>query len=324
MDQTKSQTIFKAFFSVFKQAIVTVGSHIYLVIFPLALDLFLLFGPRVVLSQVLNPTLMALPAIDNFEQQFNLSWEAFITRMMESITQFNAFSSLRTLPFGLPSLISQRLGNLNPFGESSVVNLSNIGNALLFFVLSALIGILLGTIYFTLIAKAVRQASSEISKTTKSFLSTYFNLVAFNLLIWLLALVLLIPIVLLIGLLIRLSAGLGYFVYMVVIVFLLSFLMPLVFTPLFVIAERTNIFQAALKSVRFTRTSGVLASFFIVLSISFSYLTNMLWNSAPNSSPFVLVGVFGHALVTTILLTAGFHFIAWLDRADTSQKPLII
>lgn len=324
MDLMKTQTRFQAFFLVFKQAIRTVERHFYLILLPLALDLFLLFGPRLGLSKILNPIIASLPAIDNFEQQFGLSWEAFLARTMESVGQFNVFSSLRTLPFGVPSMMSQRLGIASPFGAVQQLELSSFSAAILAFLLLSLVGVFLGTVYFKLISRAVRQAIVDDSKPSNSILLSYLNLVALNLLTWLVGLVLLIPAVIVLGLLLRLSPSLGYVAYMLVTILVLSFVMPLVFTPIFVIAERSSFFQAAFDSVKLTRKSGILFSMFIVLSISAYYLTNLLWNSAPDTSPFVLVGVFGHALVTTILLTASFHFVEWLEKAENGQKPLIV
>lgn len=324
MDQMKTQTRFQTFFSVFKQAILTVERHFYLLLLPLALDLFLLFGPRLGLSNLLNPSIAALPAIDNFEQQFGLSWDAFITRTMESVAQFNVFSSMRTLPFGLPSMMSARSGIAGPFGATQQLEISSSSAAFLTFLLLSLLGVLLGTVYFRLMARAARQEKIDVGKQDSSLLLSFLNLISLNVLTWIVGLILLIPFVFVLGLLLRLSPTLGYIAYMVVTILVLSFVLPMVFTPIFIITKRTNLIQAAVSSVRFTRRSGILASFFIVLSITVYYLTNLLWNSAPNTSPFVLVGVFGHALVTTILLTASFHFVNWLEQADVGQKPIIV
>ena len=324
MDQLKSQTLLRTFFSVFKQSIHTVGRHIYLILFPLGLDLFLLLGPRLGLSKILNPLLASLPAIDNFEQQFNLSWDTFISSTMESVKQFNLFSALRTLPFGLPSIMSSRLGTASPFGISQQLELANFGDALLAFLLFSLIGVFAGTVYFTLMANAVQKDTHIDNKPSTSIFFSFLNLSAFNLSTWTLALLLLIPAVVVLGLLLGLNLGLGYLAYMLIFIVLLSFVMPLVFTPILVIAERLNFIKAAVRSQIFTRKTGILASFFIVLSITVSYLTNMLWNSAPNTSPFVLIGIFGHALVTTLLLTSSFHFLNVFETVDISQKPLII
>lgn len=323
MNQTKIQPPIQIFFSVFKQATATVSKHFYLVLLPLGLDIFLLLGPKLGLSKLITPLLKSLPAIDNFEQQFSLTWNEFITSTIELVEQLNLFGSLRSLPFGVPSMMSARLGTVHPFGVSIANELDSFGTAFIAFLLLSAIGTLLGTLYFTLAHKAV-QLDSAGTPTNSNVFSSFINLVGLNLITWFLILLVMLPFVFVLGLLLNLSPMVGYLVYVLAVVIVLSLVMPLIFTPNYMVIDQINFFKAAKKSVKLSRSSGLLASLFILTCILISYLTNYLWNSAPNSSPFVLIGLFGHALITSILLTASFHFVQWRDKENVVQPQATI
>ncbi|NLW72544.1 MAG: hypothetical protein GXY37_06650 [Chloroflexi bacterium] len=323
MNQMYAHARFKRFLSLFKAAVATVGKHFYLILFPFVLDLFLLFGPRLSLSKMLNPLIMALPPVPNFTSQFNIRWDEFLKQFTEIIDGFNLFSALRTIPVGIPSLMSQRLGENAFAGSLNPIELSGFGSALISFAGLVLIGLFLVAIYYRQVSKTVRSETTQDALKNQPFLKAYLNLVGMNISVWVLVIVLAIPSTIILGLLLRLSSVLGNIAYMIISILILSFVTPLIFTPHFALSTQCSIRQAVMQSIRLTRKSGILTSTFIVIAISLSYLTNLLWNTAPNSSPFVLVGIFGHALVSTILLAASFHFIVWLEEDETAAQPII-
>lgn len=272
---------------------------------------------------MLNPLIMALPPVPNFTPQFNIRWDEFLKQFTGIIDEFNLFSALRTIPVGVPSLMGQRLGEKAFAGSMKSIELSGFGPAFISFAGLVLIGLFLVAFYYRQVSNTVRSETARDTIKNQPFLKAYLNLVGMNISVWVLVTVLSIPAAIILGLLLRLSSGLGNIAYMLISILILSFVMPLIFTPHFALSTQGSIRQAVTQSIHLTRKSGILTSTFIVIAVSLSYLTNLLWNSAPNSSPFVLVGIFGHALVSTILLAASFHFIVWLEENETSAQPII-
>jgi len=67
--------------------------------------------------------------------------------------------------------------------------------------------------------------------------------------------------------------------------------------------------QALLTSFRTVRLTNAKSTTFLFLAILLSYLTDMLWRIPPADSWMLLISVFGHALISIIILAASFHFI---------------
>src|SRR4030095_15914210 len=75
-----------------------------------------------------------------------------------------------------------------------------------------------------------------------------------------------------------------------------------------IILQRRNIFGAIWDSIRLVQAnlSGTLGLFLLVTIISLGL--GVIWNYPPDDSWFLLIGLAGHALISTALVAATFVF----------------
>ncbi|HSN93866.1 MAG TPA: hypothetical protein VLR89_02255, partial [Anaerolineaceae bacterium] len=101
---------------------------------------------------------------------------------------------------------------------------------------------------------------------------------------------------------------LGSIVYFIALLVLINLLFPLLFTPHAIILENKNLLEAAKESIFIFKKSGIFASFFVVIMIFATYISDRLWQNPPDGSWMILVGIFGHAAVSTAMILASFYF----------------
>ena len=82
-----------------------VANHVYLILPPILLDVFLWLGPRLSLERILSPMIADMTA--TFEKLGNADLAQAMTTSIdlgkEFAQQYNFFSLLRTLPVGIPA-----------------------------------------------------------------------------------------------------------------------------------------------------------------------------------------------------------------------------
>lgn len=299
----------------------TVASHIYLILFPIALDLYLLFGTRFTVSKAVNNLLAQVQLPANAAQDLMVTWNGAVQMLKEYFTYFSLTSVLRTLPFGIPSLLAGQALTTNPLSRIKTTELTSSGQISLWFVVFSLIGLLAATFYYKFCAMAVNKQARKISfsQTFNDFAS---NIALPMLTIIFLAIVLL-PGLLIIGILSAITPFLGTIGYLIVLSILISIFLPLFFTPFATALYGEGFLKSVLLSIQTFRPTGPATSIFIFLAISSTYLTNLLWQSAPDDSWMLLVGIFGHALITTILVASSFHlFIEAISNVRMAFQPV--
>ncbi|MFZ3150638.1 MAG: hypothetical protein WA116_03035 [Anaerolineaceae bacterium] len=298
------------------------ASHVYLIFFPIILDLYLLFSPRYTIYGLVQKLLeqYSLPA--EASADLSAAWAEFLTLAEEFFRYFSVSSALRTLPVGVPSLLSGRVLTETPFGSYSFNEITSWGNFLLAILVFSLVGILLGTVYFQMSSSSIVKPLEKTS--LKEFGKLLLNIIALPALAIVLLIIIGIPVVALIIILNTISSALGMFGYIILGTFLISVFLPLFFTPHAVIMLKQNVITSLRTSIKIVQSTYSQTSFFIVLLIFTSYVSNLLWQSPPDDSWMMLVGIFGHALVSTALISASFHYFhesIQLTQAD--QAPVI-
>jgi len=118
------------------------------------------------------------------------------------------------------------------------------------------------------------------------------------------------PLALIFTLFNSLSPVLGLIAYFVTAMVLLSVIIPLYFAPHAIVVLDQSAFQAISSSLKMIRPFYSSTSVFLTLEVIIAFLTNLLWQTPADNSPLLFVGIFGHALVTTALLIASFHYFA--------------
>ena len=94
-------------------------------------------------------------------------------------------------------------------------------------------------------------------------------------------------------------------------------IVPLFFTPHGIFASRQNAFHSIYSSLRVSRFTFPTSALFVLTVFVVASGLNFLWRVPPSNTWMKLVGIFGHAFISTMLLSASFAYYrninAWLQ-----------
>lgn len=294
----------------------TVSKHLYLILFPIALDLFLLFGVRITFSALLQGIFERFTVPASSSAEVIAAWDAYKAQLMEFSRFFSLTTFLRSFPVGIPSLFSGVAFKNNPLGSLTFIDLQQQGSVLLVMAGFSILGLFLAYILYRLVANAALAQPEQ-----KSPIVDMRSLIAWMLIplaSTAIVLILILPAIFLISLIGTIFPAFTTIGYFLLTLGLVTLITPLVFTPHLVMLENLTFPQALLTSIRAVRLTNAKSSTFIIGAILVNYLANMLWRIPQETSWMLLVGVLGHALISIITITASYHYIAQA-RASISE-----
>ncbi|MEL7645732.1 MAG: hypothetical protein AAGU04_05665 [Anaerolineaceae bacterium] len=298
----KQPNVFIAIAAGFK----TLGERAYLLAFPLILDLTLLFAPRYTVSSLVSRYLAQLTPLTEASAELEQLWTDLSASLGTFFQSYSLSSALRSYPLGVPSLLSGRAFMENPFGKLSEIVVSSEGKALLLLLLFGVLGALLGVANFYVCSlPTYKEAGKQDAKTR---FASSAGLLLLPLLFWAALVAVAVPVSLVVSVLSLLHPFLGLLAYFFASMALISMFLPVLFAPHAVLVLQLNLWQGIRASIKLMRPYYSATSLFVILAVLASYLTNMLWQSPGTDSPMVFVGIFGHALVSSALLIASFHY----------------
>jgi hypothetical protein len=297
----------------------SVASHVLVILPPLLLDLFLWLGPHLRLKSFFQPFIDQLPALVKAFPS-NLPDLATLQQSWTSaIDQFNLFVILRTFPVGATSLLSFQMPGQTPLGSPLNLDAGSFLGILGWALLLVLLGWLVGALYYFWIAGVTlkpekRSLWKSIQQTT--FLST----------IWLgFLFVLGLPAFLLLSMITFFSPLLGQIMFFAGALLLVWLAMPVFFSVHGIFTLQLDAFRSILGSLRMVRFTLPNTGLFLLVFVIINTGLNFLWNTPSQNSWWMLVGIAGHAFVSTALLAASFIYYrdinAWLTVVfDLLQK----
>lgn len=303
-----------------------ISNQFGLVIFTLALDLFLWLGPRLTIARIFEDILAqqagGLPETTNAE---------VLERLRLLVGEFNLFSVLRTFPIGVPSLVASRSAVESPLGKSVFWEVSSLGAAFGVWALLVILGACLGAFYFT----AVSQAALVGEVNWQVVLARWPWTSLQTLLLMALWLMMIFAASLLFGCTLTfllLSGGLGLeqvtlFGLLVFAGILIWALIPLMFSPHGLFVSKNTVWSSIKNSARLTRMTLPTTVMLFLAIIIISEGLRLVWNIPSITSWWMLVGIIGHAFITTSLLAASFIYYHDADRwlrgmLRRAQQPL--
>lgn len=296
-----------------------VSNHVILILMPLALDLFLWLGPRLGVNELLGPLYQAL-----FEQaRRGLASPEDVKRLaqfqdvlVELLQRFNLvslLSRLQTFPIGLSSLLAKTLPAESPIGVQNIAQVPSLLVLLGYMFLLVLAGWVIGGLYFRWVS-GTALAKREVAISPQRAIVQTVLLSA----VWLVALFMIsLPILLLLTVLTFINPALASGALFLMLLISFWLIVPLFFVPHGIFVRRQNAFSSIYTSFRMARftlpTSGMFVFTTFILSTGLSYL----WSVPSSDSWMALVGIAGHAFITTALLAASFVYYhdmnAWLQ-----------
>jgi hypothetical protein len=297
----------------------SVANHVLVILPPLLLDLFLWLGPHLRLKSFLQPFLNQLPSLANsFPSNFpNLAvvqqaWTSFMD-------QFNLFVILRTFPVGATSLLSLQMPGQTPLGMPLTLDAGSFLGIIGWALLLALFGWLIGALYYYWIcAVSVKPERRSIWKSIQQ--TTLLSVIWLGLLC-----VLGLPAFLLVSVLAFFSPLLGQIIFFAGALLVIWLAMPVFFSVHGIFTLQLDAFRSILGSLRMVRFTLPNTGLFLLAFVLINSGLNFLWNTPSQNSWWMLVGIAGHAFVSTALLAGSFIYYrdinAWLTVVlDQLQK----
>lgn len=303
----------------------TISNHIGLIFFCVVLDMFLWLGPQIRLEKLLqtflgwttfNPDLQTQEVADLMDA----NREALLM-LGERV---NLLTILRTFPIGVPSLMFGRSPGLNPMGESLTWQVPSFSAALALWIGLLLIGLLGGTFYFKVVAQAALNGKVEWFHTIKDWPWHFLQVVQLSLLWLAIILAISIPLACVLPFILAGGGSLGTFILVGYGVLLVWLLMPLVFAPHGIFANRSSMWPSVVQGARLTRLTLPASGLFFLAAIILSQGMDLLWSKADEMSWLTTIGIIGHAFVTTSLIAASFVYYRdannWMQRIMQKAK----
>jgi len=295
----------------------TAASHASIILIPVLLDLYLWLGPHVRIEAVLKPFVAAFQALP-------ASPEATMTQeiMRQFAREFNLFSVFRTLPVGIPSLLAGTMPLTNPFGTPVWVEFQNTMQVMGGWVVLTLTGWIGGGVYYNWISNVTQPATDETS--IRHTAHAVWQTIVLSLM-WIIAgLTVAIPAALLLGTLALFSAGLAQFVMLIGLFFFLWMLPAIFFSAHGIFAYGQNAAASLMSSLRMMRFTLPASGLFILSAFLISQGLTLLWQVPPTSSWMTLVGIAGHAFISSALIASSFVYYrnvnSWLQQVMEKFK----
>jgi hypothetical protein len=298
----------------------SVATHVAVILPPVLLDLFLWLGPHLRLKGFLQPFLDQMPAMartfpSNFPDLATIqqAWATFID-------QFNLFVILRTFPVGATSLLSLQVPMQTPLGAPISWDAGSFFGIVGWALLLALSGWLIGTLYYYWISGVTLKSG------TRSFSKSILQAILLSL-IWLGLLIIFgLPAFLVVSLITFFSPLVGQILFFVVVLLLAWLIMPVFFSVHGIFTLQQTAFRSILGSLHMVRFTLPNTGLFLLAFVLINSGLNFLWNTPSENSWWMLVGIAGHAFVSTALMAASFIYYrdtnAWLAVVfEHLQKP---
>ena len=288
----------------------TVTSRTFLILIPVVLDFFLWLGPQLSVAPLVDQTAKSLEiqlsATDAPDQSRQLLQE-FLAEAGQSL---NVFGLLSTAPLGIPSLMVAETSTISPIGTATVINLSSYSSLITVTIVLNLIGLMLGATYFGLIAQQVLpedQRWSESDLISGVWLN-WMRLTGLALSIIVALLLFSAPAFLLSSLLGLLHPALSFITSTLAIIASMWVLFLLAFSMHGIVLRGCQIKRAIIDSVQLVSRNMPAAAALLTIALLITWGLGYLWTIPDSDSWFLIIGLAGHAFITTGLVAASFIF----------------
>jgi hypothetical protein len=282
---------------------------------PLGLDLLLWLGPRFSMDRLVEPMLRQMGTVlsgGGFQPQ---DVQTQLDTLSQFFQEFNLLAMLRTFPIGVFSLMSGKPPGVTPLGNPAVLQVDSAGNLLGLVCGLTLAGWVLGGVYFRWVAALATPEAPEdaVVPAGRAALQTLLYSVICAALSWTIGL----PVVFVLSILFSLNSFVGEGALLFLAFVSLWLIVPLFFSPHGIFIRKQNALVSFLGSFQITRFTLPASSLFVMTVVLLGLGLNLLWSVPTTDSWLALVGILGHAFITTALLASSFIYFhdmtAWVQ-----------
>jgi hypothetical protein len=226
--------------------------------------------------------------------------------IMQFFEQFNLLFIFRTYPVGVPSLLVGTAPLINPLGKIMIKELASSTDVVLVVIACLIIGIILGAVLFSLIARLV--GSQKESLNLNRLINQGKNALVFFVLMVALGIGIALPSLFLLSAIVVFLPSLGSIPFMILGVVLVWMLLPFSFSAHGIFSGQANVFSSIGISIRLVRKYLPGTGLFFLLAILISQGLDMLWATPASNDWLGLVGILGHGFISCGVLAASFVY----------------
>jgi hypothetical protein len=284
-----------------------VNRHPWIILIPILLDLFLWLGPQVSAARLVSRTLSWVVPLGPSGARARLFDQAQQRDLVEAAEGINLMAALAPSVVGVPSLVAA-LGIRDPLRS---VPVENWGAAAAILLGSVIGGMLLGALYYSILAQEVRDGAVSLARLLGQALRSWVRVLLYLLLLLGLGLLFGLPVGFLAVSAALVSPALGSLALSAVLMSLVWVGIYLFFVPDAIFLSQVGPLQAIKNSVAVVRLSfwgavGIVALITVVL-----LGMGRVWELASESiaGPWGLgVGILGNAYIASGLIAASMRF----------------
>lgn len=292
-----------------------------LIVFPLALDFLIWLGPHLQVKTLVQSIYQQMSRAAGLGIPQPAEGAQMATDFYEFVAaRFNLLSILRSFPVGVPSLMSGDLPVLAPGWKPAFIDVPSGFAVFLIVVSFSLIGLVMGTFYYIVVSQIALAGKVKWKEALNQWPGAALQVVGLALLWMLIFFLVSIPASCLISMLVMGGVTLGQLTLFLYSGFLIWVFFPLLFSAHGIIIYRQNLLASVRTSVRVTRLSMPFVSLFFLIIFIISQVMDIIWRWPAEDSWLMVVGILGHAFVSTGLLAAS--FIYYRDVNQWQQKTL--
>jgi hypothetical protein len=285
----------------------TVANHIWLIILPVMVDLSLWIAPHLGVKTVLQPFVNSLKEYIQMNPQKIANFSAVQEIWQTLIDRLNLVMAVHTIPVGIPSLMANWLPVTTPFGQPVQIDLKSASEIGMWWLVLALLGLILSGIYFAEISRYTsKKQDTPLTPGVLGWIT--LQLLVITGLTIMIGLLFGVPVLLVISGLAAININLGFFVLFLGSLVFIWMVVPLIFSAHGIFTNHLPVIRSIATSIQVVRLNFPSTGMFLLASVVISQGLNMLWQVPQENSWLLLVGIVGHAFITTSLFAASFHF----------------
>lgn len=296
-----------------------VANHLGLILFSVVLDIFLWFGPHLRLKELVVGFADQMDSVSGFNSpeianavQLNRElWLLFADRL-------NMFSLLRTYPVGIPSLMASRQPLEAPLLQPAGWEVPSLLSAAGWWLMLSVVGLVAGALFFVLVAQSSLSGKVNWQTALEQWPWATLQVIYLTLFIGVLILAISIPASCLITALTFTGLPVTQISLLLFGVLALWVLFPLLFSAHGIFTYKHKMWTSVQQGARVVRMTLPKTSLLFLSILVISEGLDTLWRVPAENSWMALIGVTGHAFISTSLLAASFIYYRdatrWVHR----------
>ena len=293
----------------------SIANHVAVIIIPILLDLLLWLGPHVQMKKLLLNVVETITTSPSWNSaQTGALFGENLDVIQQTAVQLNLMTSLRAYPVGVPSLMAGLLPIEVPGGSPFFIDVTNFWLIIGVVLFLYLAGLGTGSLYFALIAQVSAGSEIKFRQVLQDWPRAMLQVLSLTAALLIVLIVISVPTSCIISIIAWGGISLGQLAIFMFLGALLWLGFPLIFTPHGIFAKHNNVLVALQNSVRVTRMTLPSTSLFFLAILVISEGLDILWRVPAENSWLMLVGVAGHAFVTSGLLAATFVYYRDADH----------